>query len=413
MRLPRPLRRLLDPHTALVTGVKSALRAGDAEAIAALVSTHSRRMGLHSVDREILTAVLVGRLDNSVSHDHASAGFVDLAERLSSRGLSTPTWLTLENLSRTVGCFVASHALGQSALTTIAAKGTPAQRFLAAVHQRDLASAAGIWDRAAKTSRSAPLWRDGGHYLWLWSGGASGQAQFEEGSAFSGLVSGHPVVILGPAPTSLTTKNLSADTLTARVIMQDVLSWEAKGDPLDGACELAYASRETRNWIRDSDAWQSLAAFQAVSFRLDQSNAPLPEQHSTVLRAAADPRRLMLGGSSPNMIPLMVWDVLKVKEASLTLGGTTFFASQTAYTTGNRRFKHTLGRGTDETGSTGELFERCPTFARHNVSENVNLVANLLEGGALVADEDTAAVASMPIDAYLRVLDELYGKDRA
>jgi hypothetical protein len=413
MRLPRPLRRLLDPHTAVVTGFKSALRAGDSGAIVALMSSHARRLGLRPGDREVLTEVLVGRLDDSVSHEDASAGFVQLAEGLRVRGLSARTWITLENLSRTVGCFVASGAFSRSVFDTIATRGTPAQRFLAAVHQRDLVAATDSWERATRSQPSTPLWTDGGHYLWLWSGGAAGVAQWEEGSAFSELVSGHPVVILGPAPTSLTTKDLTAHTLTARVIMQDVLSWETDSDPLGGACELAYASRETRNWIRQSDAWPALAAFHAVSFRLDQSNAPLPQHSSTVLRAAADPRRLMLGGSSPNMIPLMVWDVLKVKDVSLTLGGTTFFASQTAYTTGNRRFKHTLGRGTDETGSTGELFERCPTFARHNVTENLNLVANLFQGGALVADDDTAKVASMPIDAYLRVLDELYGKDRA
>lgn len=413
MRLPRPLRRLLDPHTALVTGFKSALRAGNSREIRSLISSHARRMGLRSTDREALHSLLVGRLDDSVSHEDASAGFVDLAQRLSGRGLSARTWITLENLSRTVGCFQASAAFGHSAFTRIATKGTPAQRFQAALHQRDLREATKAWERATGGVPSEPLWADAGHYLWLWSGGASGRPQFDTDSDFSDLVSDRPVVILGPAPTSLTKANLTAETLTARVIMQDVLTWDPASDPLGGACDLAYASRETRNWIRESDSWSALAAFQAVSFRLDQSNTPLPPHDSTVLRAAYDPRLLMLGGSSPNMIPLMVWDVLKVPDVSLTLGGTTFFASSTAYTAGNRRFKHTLGRGTDETGSTGELFERCPTFARHNVSENLNLVANLLEGGTLVADEDTARVASMSLDEYLTVLDELYGKDRA
>lgn len=413
MRLPRPLRRLLDPHTALVTGFKSSLRAGDADAISALVSGHGRRVGLPATERDTLSALLRGRLDDSVSHEQASAGFQQLAERLSSRRLSVKTWITLENLARTVGCFVASAAFGHQAFETIAARGTPNQRFLAAIHQRDLGAASRLWHEATKGVPSEPFWADGGHYLWLWSGAAAGLAQFEETSAFSRVVSGHPVVIAGPGPTSLTTKDLRAESLTARVIMQDVLSWDGDTDPLAGACELAYASRETKNWINETEALPSLGGFQAVSFRLDQSTAPLPAHDSTVLRAAKDPRRLMLGGSSPNMIPLMVWDVLTVRDVSLTLGGTTFFASQTAYTQGNRRFKHTLAKGTDETGSTGELFERCPTFARHNVSENLTLVANLLAGGALVADEDTTRVASMPVDEYLGELDELYGKDRA
>ncbi len=413
MRLPRPLRRLLDPHTALITGFKSALRAGDSEAIAKLVSSYGRRLYLGSSERDTLTALLVGRLDDSVSHEEASRGFVELAQTLGKGRLSSRSWITLENLSRTVGCFLASDAFRRAAVSVISKGGTPSERFLAALHDRNLTEATRMWENTTGGNPGSPLWADAGHYLFLWSGGHSGVAQFDTDSEFSRVVSNHPVIVMGPAPTSLTTKALNAQTLTARVIMQDVLSWDPSTDPLGGACDLAYASRETRNWISESDSWSALGAFQAVSFRLDQSNASLPSDSSTVLRAAADPRLLMLGGSSPNMIPLMVWDLLKVPEVSLTLGGTTFFASHTAYTAGNRRFKHTLGRGTDETGSTGQRFERCPTFARHNVTENLTLVANLLQGGALVADEETAQVARMSTGEYLATLDELYGKDRA
>ena len=74
--------------------------------------------------------------------------------------------------------------------------------------------------------------------------------------------------------------------------------------------------------------------------------------------------------------------------------------------------KHTTGKDTDATGSTGELFERCPTFARHNVTENLTLVANLIDTGAIIADSDTTAVATMTPADYLATLDELYGKNR-
>jgi hypothetical protein len=104
--------------------------------------------------------------------------------------------------------------------------------------------------------------------------------------------------------------------------------------------------------------------------------------------------------------------VLKAQGAQLTLGGTTFFASQTAYTDTNRRFKHTLGRPTDETGSTGELFERCPTFARHNVTENLALVANLAQAGALEVDDECRRVIELDALDYLDELDQLYGIER-
>jgi len=107
-----------------------------------------------------------------------------------------------------------------------------------------------------------------------------------------------------------------------------------------------------------------------------------------------------------------MWDVLKVEGVSLTVAGTTFFASQTAYTDTNRRFKHTLGRPTDETGSTGELFERCPTFARHNVTENLSLLANLAQSGAIAVDDECRRVVELDVVDYLTELDELYGVER-
>ena len=228
---------------------------------------------------------------------------------------------------------------------------------------------------------------------------------------FVSAVSNRAVTVLGPAPTDLTRESLQPSSLVARVIMQQVLSWDPGSDPLGGACQLAYASRETRNWIRETDSWDLLADFEVVSFRLDAKADAFPSS-AALLRHSHDPRALMPGGSSPNMIPMMLWDLSRVPGVQLTLGGTTFFASSTAYTEGNRRLKHTTGRDTDATGSTGELFERCPTFARHNVTENLTLVANLINSGAVHADTPTSDIAGMALPDYLALLDELYGKQR-
>ncbi len=218
------------------------------------------------------------------------------------------------------------------------------------------------------------------------------------------------MTILGPAETSLTRRSLKKDSLVARVIMQDVLAWDAGSDPLGGQCDLAYASRETRNWLRETNAWDQLEQFQVTSLRVDKGSELGSE--TAALRRAHDPRKLMLGGSSPNMIPLMAWDIMRVPGVTLTMGGTTFFASQEAYTEGNRRFKHTSGLATDETGSTGELFERCPTFARHNVLENLTLLANWVSEGAISADKPMARVVALSQEAYMAELDTLYGIER-
>ena len=410
MRLPRSLRRLIDPHTAVITGVKSALRAGDGDQMAHLLRSHRRRLGLSSGQTETLSAALVGRLDDSVSHGEASEQLDQLGQSVPASALTATTWLTLENLSRTVGCFAASYRFSQRARERMHSSGTPRMQFLAALHSQDQETSARLW-RAHGQSASG-FWAEAGHYLWLWSRGDAGAFLPSPDMSFVSAVSNRPVTILGPAPTDLTAESLAGSALVARVIMQRVLSWDEQSDPLGGACQLAYASRETRNWIRDTDSWAELDRFDVVSFRLD-ANADAFPASAAVLRHAHDPRALMPGGSSPNMIPLMLWDLSRVPGVQLTLGGTTFFASATAYTEGNRRLKHTTGRDTDATGSTGELFERCPTFARHNVTENLTLVANLITSGAISADTPTREVASMSVPGYLATLDELYGKQRA
>jgi hypothetical protein len=194
--------------------------------------------------------------------------------------------------------------------------------------------------------------------------------------------------------------------------MQNVLAWDPELDPFGGDVELAWANRETRNWLLETRPMADLARYRALSFREDGSSTKWKTLGLPHARVALDPRRLMLSGSSPNMVPLMVWDVLSVPDVQVTVAGTTFFATKEAYSVTNRRFKHTHGMDTDETGSTGQLFERCPTFARHNVVENLSLVANLVTAGAISIDAEGQAIVDMSIPDYLLRLDELYGRER-
>ena len=407
MRLPRPLRRLLDPHTGLITGVKSALRANDANQIARNISRYRGRLKLTKETGDELIRVIVGRLNNSVSHEEASDALRAIAAGLSPQAVSSTTFSTLENLSRTIGCFAASLDFTERTHLAIEGEKSQVRLVLSAIHRRDLEQAIDhfrhywTWDDD---------WFDIAHYIWIWSGGISGVKAFDIEPQWEELLRDKAVIILGPAETSLTKKALRKESLVARVIMQDVLSWDADSDPLGGQCDLAYASRETRNWLRETSAWDQLEQFQVTSLRVDEG-AELGSE-TAALRRAHDPRKLMLGGSSPNMIPLMAWDIMRVPGVSLTMGGTTFFASQEAYTEGNRRFKHTSGRATDETGSTGELFERCPTFARHNVLENLTLLANWVKEGAISADKPMTRVVALSAEDYMAELDTLYGIER-
>lgn len=408
MRWPR-LPRRRDPHTVVITGIKSAVRAQSRADVSELLLRHKKSLALTTPEASELAAIIKGRVDDSVSHAEASEHLIAFAHSAVSDDRTARAWFTLENLSRTIGCFLASDSFTHGGLQKMAASSDASQAFLAHLHRRNVAEATTTWEGADQ--RQSAFWQDAGHYLWLWSGGQSGEPCFSPDHQWVSLVRGTPVTILGPAPTSLSARFLASDSKVARVIMQEVLEWDASSDPLDGQCDLAYASRETRNWLRENSLWSQLSRFDQVSFRVEATGQEWAALAPN-LRSAHDPRRLMIGGSSANMIPLMVWDLLRVPEVSITVGGTTFFASQTAYTDTNRRFKHTVGKPTDATGSTGELFERCPTFARHNVTENLTLVSNLAQSGAISVDNECQRVIDLPITSYLSELDTLYGIDR-
>ena len=410
MRWSRLLPRRRNPHTVLITGVKAAVRAGSASKIQKVLLTTRTQVGLGLFEAQELYLIIAGRVDNSMGHEEASTRLTALAASMAHQSKPATTWFSVENLSRTIGCFRASHEFTRHGLDALSRSDDPRDRFLSGLHSRDLAAATKAWDELSGYESVEA--QDAGHYLWLWSRGTAGRAHWGSDSDWSEKLAGRDVVVMGPAPTSLTTSNLKKSSLVGRVAMQDVLTWDEKRDPLGGRCELAWVSRETRMWIKETNAWDQLSRFDTVSFRVDRASQEWGEIGSKNFRASHNPSSLMIGGSSPNMIPLMVWDVLSVEGASLTLGGTTFFASQTAYTDTNRRFKHTLGKPTDETGSTGELFERCPTFARHNVTENLALVANLAQAGAIMVDKDCKRVIDLNVVDYLTELDELYGIER-
>ena len=410
MRWSRLLPRRRNPHTVLVTGVKAAVRQGSALKIQKVLLTTRTQVGLGLFEAQELYLIIAGRVDNSMGHEEASTRLTALAASMAHQSKPATTWFSVENLSRTIGCFRASHEFSRHGFDALSRSDDPRNGFLGALHRRDLPAATAAWgDLSGYDSVEA---HEAGHYLWLWSRGQSGRPNWSNDSSWSERISGHDVVIVGPAPTSLTKSSLRQSSLVGRVVMQDVLAWDEKRDPLGGRCELAWVSRETRMWIKETDSWDQLAPFDAVSFRVDRASQEWGEIGTKNFRAAHNPSSLMIGGSSPNMIPLMVWDVLKVDGASLTVGGTTFFASQTAYTETNRRFKHTMGKPTDETGSTGELFERCPTFARHNVTENLTLVANLAQADAIAVDAECQRVIDLDVADYLGELDELYGIER-
>ena len=360
----------------------------------------------------VLAEVILGRLDNSLTHEDASSTLRHLATTTPTHTLPADTWLTLENLARSIGCFHASHSFTHHALTRILT--TPprtdhqrTQQFTAHLHTRNLHGALTTYQQRQPTRHTREFWLDAGHYLWHWSQHSHGTPHWSPDHTWTTLLTGQHITILGPAPTSHTPP--PHPTHIARVIAPGSTSWNAATDPFGGRLDIAYAnSQSTKAFLHESNLEVFDRAMMSC-FRTDRwrelgiSRGRTAHHHQSLL---------LLDTDKTNMIPLMVWDVLRVPETTVTVAGTTFFASAIAYTLDNSRSKRSGTTSTDQRGSTGELFERCRSFSHHALSSHHTLLALLLESGAITMDREGAEVLRLTTEEYLGRLDELYGKDR-
>jgi hypothetical protein len=128
-------------------------------------------------------------------------------------------------------------------------------------------------------------------------------------------------------------------------------------------------------------------------------------------RTAAHHKRLLpVPWDKTNMVPLMVWDILHVPDVELTVAGTTFFASATAYSPHERRYKQDRQVATDQTGSTGLRLERCLSFSSHGLSAHHTLMALIMQAGAVAFDDEGRRVLELNTEDYLAEIDRLYGE---
>jgi hypothetical protein len=402
------LRRLRpgNSHTDLITGIKTALRGDGEKDVHRLLSTAGKRIGLPGTARGELTRIITGRLNNTLTHPDATTALHTLANSLPDT-LPTDTLLTLENIARSIGCFHASHHFTQHAHHHIHHTPHPPETtFLSRLHTRNLPAATDIYNTI--TTPHTPFWQDAGHYLWLWSQGLAGTPHHTTDPTWTTTLTNHHITLLGPAPTTHTPPT-TPHHLVARIIVPGVMTWSDDSGPFGSACDLAYANSRSTKWFIDNESPEAFDGFRVVSFRTDKwqrfgiSNGRTAKNHSAFL---------MLNTDKTNMVPLMVWDALSVPDVTLTIAGTTFFATATSYTADNFRFSHGKAGRADARGSAGGLFERCLSFSHHAVADQMSFVANLVHAGAVGIDEAGWEVVNMSTEQYLKTLDELYGVGR-
>jgi len=402
----RRLRRQ-NPHTQLITGVKAALRKGSEKDVSHALSLAGRRLGLPGRVLAELNEIITGRLTNTLTHTDATTTLENLAHTLPTN-TPTDTLLTLENISRSIGCFHASHHFTQKAHHHIHHTPHPPEtRFLAHLHNRNLPGAIDTYTTTHTTH--TPFWQDASHYLWLWSHGHTGTPHHTTDPTWTDTLTGHHITILGPAPTTHTPPP-TPHHLVARVIVPGVVSWTDDSGPFGSTCDLAYANSRSTKWFLNNASPAIFEQFRLVSFRTNKWQALTIENGRTARNHSAF---LMLNTDKTNMIPLMMWDALSVPDVTVTIAGTTFFATSTSYTPDNLRFTHSEAGTANSQGSAGGLFERCLSFSHHALTDHLSFVANLVTAGVVGIDREGQAVVDMTHEQYLEKLDELYGVDRA
>ena len=385
----------------LLETVKAAILDGESNSIRSALSSARALIGGRDTAQTVAD-ILSGRVTEELDHAQASARWSELHVSLP-RDTKSEVWFLLESFAQAVGCFAASAAFGESGFATMAQSRNTYTRFLGALHSRNLDGAIDAW--TSRPRGSAPEWDDAGHYLWLWSVGEAGTAQWSTDSSWLSVVEAQEVAIVGPAPTSPDSPAISESTLVCRIIAPGVLKWP-ETDIAKGRCDLAYANSKSTKWFVAQGKAAELERFRYLSFRTSSGDA-LGLARSRV--AFHHKRLLPMPWDRTNMVPLAAWDLLHVPEVSVSIAGTTFFASRTAYTANDVRFDAERNKSTDQAGSTGIVFERCVSFSHHNIGAHLNVMSNLAEAGAVSFDREGSAVVAMSYRDYLSEIDEFYG----
>lgn len=219
-------------------------------------------------------------------------------------------------------------------------------------------------------------------------------------------ISHQSLVVYGPGRTDDTEGTIPPEKLVIRVAGPGSFQWGATSDLAGGRTDIVYMNPELLTSILEGGKQNAdiLGDYSFVCVKRHQTSI-LPNA-----RRVDSGGRLFLRGH-PNMIPLIIVDLIKIPGTQVHVIGSDFFASPLAYRLDSLRATP-IGSKQTEQGSTGNLYDRCTLFASHNVFQNRRLVANLVASGRISGDANFMEACRISDEEYAHRLDLNYGQHR-
>lgn len=226
------------------------------------------------------------------------------------------------------------------------------------------------------------------------------------------LVEGKSVLVYGPGPTGSALDNALLGGPIARVLRRGI-TWDSANDLAENRVDVAYANFATSAWLATltpTHLIELLSPFQLVALK----GRGLRERRITSVAAKAYSvnRWPTYVDGSPNMVPIILWDMLASGAASIHVIGTSFFLGEDAYRSDQLSIDSVSEERRDPQGSTGTQFSVCKSLALHNPSVGRQFVKNLILSGRINGDKSFVRALELTDVQYARELDVLYGIPR-
>lgn len=230
---------------------------------------------------------------------------------------------------------------------------------------------------------------------------------------FREYVCGQNVMIYGPGPTDAALPRGSRGQLVARVRKPGVTNWNNDADLADGRVDIQYANGATQSWLADLSPSELRRTVEPVRFTTLKSDdiqaAILRSSHAGIRSASRWPHFI---DGSPNMVPIVIWDLLLSGAQPVFVTGASFFLGSQPYRSGNSCYGGGMVSRTDVFGSRGQEFERCYSIAKHNPLANRRFVKTFWRSQRIQGDSHFEWSIGLSDADYLAELDALYGSVR-